>query len=102
MRTLLDQDMIEELISIARARADDHRESLRKAIFATYEEGGTPPGFARLKAGSTDRRLVEQTVLKHAEQEQRGVLPGQLNSDMARHPEFRRMVAEDITGAASD
>lgn len=97
MHTLLDQDVIEELVNTARAHADEQNETLRASLFATYRDGGTPPGFARL-TNEEDRRAVEETVLRRADQEQRGVVPGSASSEMAQHPEFRRMVAQDLTG----
>lgn len=98
MHTLLDGDIIEELVNEARNRADSVVERLNGALYATYRDGsGSPPGFSRLK-NDEDRRLVEETVLRRADQEQRGSIAGSASSQMAQHPEFRRMVMEDLTG----
>lgn len=98
MHTLLDGNVIEELVEEARARAEAHVETLREALYATYKDhSGVPPGLARLD-NDEDRRAVEETVLRRADQEQRGSIPGSASSQMAQHPEFRRMVAEDLTG----
>lgn len=98
MRELLNQEFLDSLIATAHERADDHLESLRETFFRVYDDGAAPVGFSRLRPGSQDRRLVESFVMKQAEREQRGVLPGDLNSSMVQHPEFRRMVDEDLRG----
>jgi hypothetical protein len=100
MQTLLDQGAIDELIEIAKARVADHNQTLNAALYATYKDGGSPPGMVNIGEDAEKRHLVQKHVARKADQEERGALPGKLHGQMLRHPAMAEMIEEDLANGA--
>lgn len=91
--TLLDQATLDDLIGIIQSRTQEQVDVLRDVIFA-----GTPPGMERLDSPEK-RGIIERTVARNADQEERGAIPGNLNRTMLQHPAMVAMIEEDLDDA---
>lgn len=89
MATLLDQSTVDRLGGIIQRNAQGYMDLMRGVLFA-----GTPPGLEVLDTPDK-RHAFERMLLRDATKEQRGQIPGDLNTTALENPAVRQMVEED-------
>jgi len=95
MSGLLDEDRLETLTRTAMAAIEVKVEGLRSILWS-----GTPPGMKTIR-DEEEKSLYAEEMAVRAGQEQRGQLPGDLNTVTLNNPNVQEALAP-VEGVATD